>query len=70
MIDSMKRRQPSPPMRHYTAEVAMYVNLESARSLLYWAAWAQDHALTDEATLAASTAKSIALRLGGMSQRA
>lgn len=30
--------------------------MESARSVLYWAAWAQDHADTQEAALAASTA--------------
>jgi alkylation response protein AidB-like acyl-CoA dehydrogenase len=34
----------------------MFEEVESARSVLYWAAWAQDHADTQEAALAASTA--------------
>jgi len=36
----------------------MFEDVESARSLLYWAAWAQDHADPQEAALAASAAKS------------
>jgi len=35
----------------------MYVEVESSRSVLYWAAWAQDHADPEEAALAASIAK-------------
>ena len=35
----------------------MYVETESARSLLYWAAWAQDHGDAKEAAIAASVAK-------------
>lgn len=42
-------------IKHRCAQ--MYVEVESARSLLYWAAWAQDHADAKEAALAASTAK-------------
>jgi alkylation response protein AidB-like acyl-CoA dehydrogenase len=36
----------------------MFEAVESSRSLLYWAAWAQDFADPDEAALAASAAKS------------
>jgi alkylation response protein AidB-like acyl-CoA dehydrogenase len=36
----------------------MFVDAESARSLLYWAGWAQDHGDENEAALAASVAKS------------
>jgi len=43
-------------IKHYCSQ--MYLEVESARSVLYWAAWAQDHAEDDEAALAASTAKS------------
>ncbi len=35
----------------------MYVDVESSRSILYWAAWAQDHAEEKEAAIAASVAK-------------
>jgi len=35
----------------------MFEEVESARSLLYWAAWAQDHEEPHEAALAASAAK-------------
>jgi alkylation response protein AidB-like acyl-CoA dehydrogenase len=35
----------------------MFEEVESARSLFYWAAWAQDHEGTHEAALAASAAK-------------
>jgi len=42
-------------IKHRCAQ--MYIDVESARSLLYWAAWAQDHGDADEAALAASTAK-------------
>ncbi len=36
----------------------MFEDVESARSILYWAAWAQDHGEPDEAALSASAAKS------------
>ena len=36
----------------------MFVDSESARSLLYWAGWAQDHGDENEAAVAASVAKS------------
>jgi alkylation response protein AidB-like acyl-CoA dehydrogenase len=42
-------------VKHRCAQ--MYVEVESARSLLYWAAWAQDNETPDEALLAASVAK-------------
>jgi alkylation response protein AidB-like acyl-CoA dehydrogenase len=42
-------------VKHRCAQV--YVEVESARSLLYWAAWAQDNEAPDEARLAASVAK-------------
>lgn len=42
-------------IKHMCAQ--MFVEVESARSLVYWAAWAQDHADENEAALAASTAK-------------
>ena len=35
----------------------MFLEVESARSVLYWAAWAQDHGDADEAALAASVSK-------------
>jgi alkylation response protein AidB-like acyl-CoA dehydrogenase len=35
----------------------MFQDVESARSLMYWSAWAQDNADTGEAALAASSAK-------------
>ena len=35
----------------------MFADLESARSILYWAAWAQDHADEKEAAFSASVAK-------------
>lgn len=41
-------------IKHRCAQ--MYVEVESARSILYWAAWAQDHA-EEEAAMAASVAK-------------
>ncbi|MEW6441732.1 MAG: acyl-CoA dehydrogenase family protein [bacterium] len=43
-------------IKHRCAQ--MFVEAESARSLLYWAAWAQDQADAREAALAASVAKS------------
>jgi alkylation response protein AidB-like acyl-CoA dehydrogenase len=43
-------------IKHYCSQ--MYIEVESARSVLYWAAWAQDHTDDAEAALAASTAKS------------
>jgi len=42
-------------IKHRCAQ--MFADVESARSLLYWAAWAQDHADAKEAALAASSAK-------------
>ena len=42
-------------IKHRLAQ--MFVEVESARSLLYWAAWAQDHADAGEAAQAASVAK-------------
>lgn len=42
-------------IKHRCAQ--MYVEVESARSILYWAAWAQDHGDSKEAALAASAAK-------------
>lgn len=42
-------------IKHRCAQ--MYVEVESARSLLYWAAWAQDHGDPPEAAMAASVAK-------------
>lgn len=42
-------------VKHRCAQ--MYVEVESARSILYWAAWAQDHGDPEEAALAASVAK-------------
>ena len=42
-------------IKHRCAQ--MYVEVESSRSILYWAAWAQDHGDTKEAALAASVAK-------------
>ena len=42
-------------VKHRCAQ--MYVEVESARSILYWAAWAQDHGDIEEAALAASVAK-------------
>ncbi len=43
-------------IKHRCAQ--MYVEVESARSILYWAAWAQDHGDPEEAAMAASVAKS------------
>jgi alkylation response protein AidB-like acyl-CoA dehydrogenase len=43
-------------IKHRCAQ--MYVEVESARSILYWAAWAQDHGDPQEAALSASVAKS------------
>jgi len=43
-------------IKHACAQ--MFVEVESGRSLLYWAAWAQDHADEKEAALAASAVKS------------
>ena len=37
----------------------MYVDVESSRSILYWAAWALDHATEKEAMIAASVAKAL-----------
>jgi len=42
-------------IKHRCAQ--MYVEVETARSILYWAAWAQDHAKPKEAALSASVAK-------------
>ena len=42
-------------VKHRCAQ--MYVEVESARSILYWAAWAQDHGAPGEAALSASAAK-------------
>ena len=42
-------------IKHRCAQ--MYVEVESSRSILYWAAWAQDHGDPKEAALAASVAK-------------
>jgi alkylation response protein AidB-like acyl-CoA dehydrogenase len=42
-------------IKHSCAQ--MYVEVESSRSILYWAAWAQDHGDQEEAALAASVAK-------------
>ncbi len=43
-------------IKHRCAQ--MYVEAETARSILYWAAWAQDHGKPKEAALASSVAKS------------
>jgi alkylation response protein AidB-like acyl-CoA dehydrogenase len=42
-------------VKHRCAD--MYVDVESSRSILYWAAWAQDHAEENEAAIAAAVAK-------------
>ena len=42
-------------IKHRCAQ--MYVEVESSRSISYWAAWAQDHGDPKEAALAASAAK-------------
>lgn len=42
-------------IKHRCAQ--MYVEIESARSILYWAAWAQDCGKPEEAALSASVAK-------------
>lgn len=42
-------------IKHRCAQ--MYVEVETARSILYWAAWAQDHGSLAEAGMAASVAK-------------
>ena len=42
-------------VKHRCAD--MYVDVESSRSILYWAAWAQDHAEEKEAAIAAAVAK-------------
>jgi len=42
-------------IKHRCAQ--MFVDSESARSILYWAAWAQDHADEKEAAISASVAK-------------
>jgi alkylation response protein AidB-like acyl-CoA dehydrogenase len=42
----------------------MFEQVESARSLLYWAAWAQDQDEGDEAALSASAAKSYCSEVG------
>ena len=42
-------------IKHQCAD--MYLGVESSRSILYWAAWAQDHGDPEEASLAASIAK-------------
>ncbi len=43
-------------VKHMCAQ--MYSDAESARSMLYWASWAQDHGDDAEAAMAASSAKS------------
>ncbi len=43
-------------VKHICAQ--MYTDAESARSMLYWASWAQDHGDAVEAAIAASSAKS------------
>jgi alkylation response protein AidB-like acyl-CoA dehydrogenase len=42
-------------VKHRCAQ--MFVEAESSRSILYWAAWAQDHGDPEEAALSASVAK-------------
>jgi alkylation response protein AidB-like acyl-CoA dehydrogenase len=42
-------------IKHRCAQ--MYVEVESSRSILYWAAWTQDHGDPKEAAMAASVAK-------------
>ncbi len=42
-------------VKHRCAQ--MFVEIESARSIFYWAAWAQDHGTPEEAALSASVAK-------------
>lgn len=42
-------------IKHRCAQ--MFLEAESARSILFWAAWAQDHAGPEEAALSASVAK-------------
>ena len=42
-------------IKHRCAQ--MYVEVESSRSILYWAAWAQDHGDPKEAAMASSVAK-------------
>jgi alkylation response protein AidB-like acyl-CoA dehydrogenase len=42
-------------IKHRCAQ--MYVEVETARSILYWAAWSQDHGKPKEAALSASVAK-------------
>jgi len=42
-------------IKHRCAQ--MYIDVESSRSLLYWASWAQDHCDDQEAAIAASAAK-------------
>ena len=42
-------------IKHRCAQ--MYLDVESSRSILYWATWAQDHGDEDEAALSASAAK-------------
>jgi alkylation response protein AidB-like acyl-CoA dehydrogenase len=42
-------------IKHRCAQI--FVEVESGRSILYWAAWAQDHGEPEEAALAASVAK-------------
>ena len=42
----------------------MFVDVESAKSLLYWAAWAQDNTDEKEAAVAASSAKVYCTEVG------
>jgi alkylation response protein AidB-like acyl-CoA dehydrogenase len=42
-------------VKHRCAQ--MFVETETARSVLYWAAWAQDHGKAREAAMSASVAK-------------
>ncbi len=49
-------------IKHRCAQ--MFLEIESSRSLLYWAGWAQDHAEPQEAAIAASTVKSYCSETG------
>jgi len=49
-------------IKHRCAQ--MYLEIESSRSLLYWAGWAQDYAEPNEAAVAASTAKAFCSETG------
>jgi alkylation response protein AidB-like acyl-CoA dehydrogenase len=49
-------------VKHLCAE--MFMETESARSLMYWAAWAQDHADENEAMLSAQAVKAYCTECG------